>query len=566
VRSLVGPIFVPGETGCWKCLSARLMRNREVETYIVSRTKLRMRHARAMTSASLETTFALAALEVQKFFSGARNVAGRIIEFDAVGSETRIHPLRRRPQCPSCGTVTNPQSPLPIFIRTDGCVVDRMGGVRTTTPDETYETWKHLVSPLTGVVTTVVEAADSSGVLFNAMSGHNFAMDVSSLESLRKGLRSKSAGKGINKAQARAGALCEAVERYSGLFTGEEFRQSSSLVALGDAGIHPNRCMLYSERQYHRREEINALGEAFNVVPKRFDPQAVLEWSPAWSLTERRQKWLPTGYLYFAYPRRKKQFFVWADSNGCAAGNTLEEAILQGALELVERDAVAIWWYNKVRRPRVDLAAFGNPYFDRLVRHYSKLNRDIWAIDLTSDIGIPVFATVSRRTDKEVEDIVFAFGAHLDPEIAIMRSVSEVNQFIPAVLPIKSDGSGEYAYDDPASRKWWMTARLAQHDYLVPDDNLPTVTRRESAVACEGSIGDMVEGCRRIFESRGLEMLVLDQTRPDIGLPVARVMVPGMRHFWSRLAPGRLYDVPVDLGWCKSPTPEDRLNEVAMFV
>jgi len=51
-----------------------------------------------------------------------------------------------------------------------------------------------------------------------------------------------------------------------------------------------------------------------------------------------------------------------ADSNGCAAGNTLEEAIVQGFLELVERDAYAIWWYNRLQRPEVDLSQFNDSY------------------------------------------------------------------------------------------------------------------------------------------------------------------------------------------------------------
>ena len=63
-----------------------------------------------------------------------------------------------------------------------------------------------------------------------------------------------------------------------------------------------------------------------------------------------------------------------------------------------------------------------------------------------------------------------------------------------------------------------------------------------------------------------MEMLVLDQTRPDIGLPVAKVFVPGLRHFWARFAPGRLYDVPVQLGWLSEPTPESALNPVPMFL
>ena len=61
-------------------------------------------------------------------------------------------------------------------------------------------------------------------------------------------------------------------------------------------------------------------------------------------------------------------------------------------------------------------------------------------------------------------------------------------------------------------------------------------------------------------------MLVLDQTRPDIGLPVVKVIVPGMRHFWTRYAPGRLYDVPVSMRWRDAPTPEPDLNPIGMFL
>lgn len=72
--------------------------------------------------------------------------------------------------------------------------------------------------------------------------------------------------------------------------------------------------------------------------------------------------------------------------------------------------------------------------------------------------------------------------------------------------------------------------------------------------------------CQRLVEERGLEMMVLDQTRPEIGLPVAKVIVPGLRHFWARFAPGRLYDVPVSLGWLDRPLAEDELNPIPMFL
>ncbi len=72
---------------------------------------------------------------------------------------------------------------------------------------------------------------------------------------------------------------------------------------------------------------------------------------------------------------------------------------------------------------------------------------------------------------------------------------------------------------------------------------------------------DDIEHCRALVEAKGLEFLELNQTRPDIGMPVVRVIVPGMRHFGARFAPGRLYDVPVNMGWIKHGFDESELNQ-----
>jgi len=73
---------------------------------------------------------------------------------------------------------------------------------------------------------------------------------------------------------------------------------------------------------------------------------------------------------------------------------------------------------------------------------------------------------------------------------------------------------------------------------------------------------EQVMACVKIAEQSGLDFLVLDQTRPDIEVPVVRVIVPGLRHFYRRFAPGRLYDVPVKLGWLDQPRPESELNPI----
>jgi len=66
--------------------------------------------------------------------------------------------------------------------------------------------------------------------------------------------------------------------------------------------------------------------------------------------------------------------------------------------------------------------------------------------------------------------------------------------------------------------------------------------------------------------SVGLETLVLDLTRPDVDLNVVKVTVPGLRHFWPRFAPGRLYDVPVRLGWRERALDEAQLNPFPLFL
>lgn len=80
--------------------------------------------------------------------------------------------------------------------------------------------------------------------------------------------------------------------------------------------------------------------------------------------------------------------------------------------------------------------------------------------------------------------------------------------------------------------------------------------------------GDLIEdiGLRRlIVEERGIEVLVLDQTRPDVEMPAAKVIVPGLRHFWARFAPGRLYDVPVEMGWLSKTLAEEEFNPIPVF-
>jgi ribosomal protein S12 methylthiotransferase accessory factor len=250
------------------------------------------------------------------------------------------------------------------------------------------------------------------------------------------------------------------------------------------------------------------------------------------------------------------------DSNGNAAGWTLEEAVLQGFLELVERDAISMWWYNRLQRPEVDLDSFAEPYLAELQKWYRRHQRVFWVLDLTSDLQIPTFASISRLVGRPDERIMFGFGSHFEPRIALLRAVTEMNQ----TVDMDPDKDIEQEYADPPMRWWLRNATCANQPYLVPDPRAAKRMRADFPALLHEDVLEDVQACQRIVEKRGMQMFILDQTRPDIGLPVVKVIVPGLRHFWTRLAPGRLYDVPVAMGWLDKPRTEDELNPIDMFI
>ena len=566
----IGPIFVPGKTACWQCLAQRLRGNREVESFLEGKGKA---GPFPVSCATLPVTFQsalnLAALQAARWIVCGSNplLESKIVTTDVHTLSTKSHDLVKRPQCSVCGEPDHYSQAVSIQLEYQEKTFVQDGGHRSVTPEETFQKYEHHISPITGVVsslTPLTEVASSPLKVYAA--GHNFAMKNDSLYFLRDGLRSKSAGKGMTDIQARTSALCEAIERYCGVYRGEESRRKATYIELGGAAIHPNQCMNFSDRQYAERLQWLARGAKFQVVPLPFQENVPIDWTPVWSMRDKDFKYLPTSYCYYGYPHADGEFFCWADSNGNAAGNTLEEAIYQGFLELVERDSVCLWWYNQVQRPAVALDSFNEPYVHRLQEYYQSIGREFWVLDLTTDLEIPVFAAISRRFDHPVEDIVFGSGAHLDARVAILRAITEMNQFIPAVLNKAADGTTIYDFHDFDSISWWKTATITNQPYLLPLVGSQLKQAGDYPQVCSPSVGDDVLKCIRIAENLGMETLVLDQTRPDVGLKVVKVIVPGLRHSWARFAPGRLYDIPVKLGWIERSLPEEKLNPIPMFV
>ena len=570
----IGPIFSPGKTACWECLAQRLRGNRPVEGFIQRHKDISipLQIPLAPLPSTMQTALGMAATEVFKWIVREENkrLEGILVTHDTLSLETQNHILVKRPQCPICGELVNRlnNKPLPIILGSRKKTFTADGGHRCVLPEETLRKYQQHISPITGVVRELSKVfMGSNGLTHTYLARHHFATIFDDLNALRQNIGGRSAGKGRTDIQARASAFCEAIERYSGVFQGDEIREKGSYQKMGDKAIHPNACMNFSQAQYNNRQEWNGSCSGwFQKVPEPFDEDREIEWTPVWSLTHEEFKYLPTAYCYYGYPKAEKPD-CWADSNGCAAGNTMEEAILQGFMELVERDSIALWWYNRVKRPRVDLDSFDEPYFQALKDYYQTLHRELWVLDITSDLNIPVFAAITKRTDREIEDIVLGYGVHLDPKIAIQRALTEVNQILPAVLSANADGSTQYAPSaDPLAVDWWKIATLENQRYLVPDESIAPKVCGDYPKVWSDDLRDDVMTCKQITEKHGMEMLILDQTRPDIGLKVVKVIVPGMRHFWKRLGSGRLYEVPVQLGWLKAPLEENKLNPFPMWM
>jgi oxazoline/thiazoline synthase len=566
-----GPVFKPDETGCWACLAQRLRANRDMETFLQESTGAGQFFIPAATlPATLRTAVSIAATEAAKWvvLGTSPQLTGKIVTFATTTLESRQHTLVRRPQCEVCGDSWGDANllPLPVELHPSPKRFVSDGGHRTVPPEETLRRYEHHVSAITGVVNQLSRISPDGNPLIHVyVSGQNMARRHVSYEALRKNLRSFSCGKGVSDTQARVSAIGEAIERYSGVFRGDEPRRLATARALGAQAINPSDFLLFSERQYAARDAWNAdTARRFNQIPAPFDPAAAIDWTPVWSLTRNEHRYIPTSYCYYSYPVDAAHCFCFPDSNGSAAGNTLEEAVLQGLMEVFERDSVALWWYNRLRRPALDLASFGDPYIDSLLAYHRQRRREMWVLDVTADMGVPAFVALSRRVDRNPQDIVFAPAAHLDPKIALLRSLTELNQMMGAM--VEDDQPGVYAFDDPAYIDWWRNATVESQPYLLPDPNAPE--RRLSDFPCLSSddLHADIERCRAKIEARGMEMLVLDQTRPDVGMPAVKVFVVGMRHFWSRHAPGRLYEVPVALEWRDRPLTEDELNPIEVFV
>lgn len=541
LQPLIGPYFTgaPGEP-CPHCLIHALREQHPVERMLQRQSPERAWPAAPSASlpASVAAAAHLAAIELRRIMGhrDPQSMTARLWTLDFPCFELTEHRVRHRPQCPACGDAELQaklgERPIELASAPIGYCAD--GGFRREPPAESYARLRHLVSPVLGPVN-----------FLHPMPGrHEEARPVFAAGYFMVPQRATStnvfdrncAGKGCSVEQARMSALAEAIERTSGLYRGDEAVRHHRFEELGDEAIHPADLQLFSASQLAR-----------GSAPPVLDHQTRIAWTPAWSLSERRRRWVPLAYCYTEAPDEHGARYCRPSSNGSAAGNCLEEAIFQGLFELIERDAAAIWWYGRARRPGARVPPSAMAYVEAQRAAYASFGWSLSMLDLTHDIGCPVITAVATHTPSD--RFALGFGCHPEPALAMRRAISELNQVFDPLATASSP---------------WDRMLASKLDYLWPDPSAPATAPAEEIESRD--LKDHIETWVVRLRELGMETLVVDKTRPDLVLRVAQVIVPGLRHPWPRFGPGRLYTVATALGWTARPPAEEELNPNPLLI
>ena len=229
-------------------------------------------------------------------------------------------------------------------------------------------------------------------------------------------------------------------------------------------------------------------------------------------------------------------------SSGLAAGTTMAEAVCHGICELVERDAQAMDAASRSGRPGglfagppVCLAAIRSPALRDLVERLRAAGLLLFVHDLMTDLRIPAFGAALAHGTERGRGVGLGFGAHLDPELAVLRAVLEAAQACTVVVAGSRDDLLTRRTGAPAGRIRRGGRAGTRREVRAH----PPVELRPSAATCSLD-GDLREMLGRLRAAGYPSVVVVDLRNDDMGLDVVRVVVPGLEGYigFDCYAPG----------------------------
>ncbi len=316
----------------------------------------------------------------------------------------------------------------------------------------------------------------------------------------------KQMGKGSTPEQSQASACMELAERFS-FFA---FKKNPAnfiratypeLAAKGYPLMDLSRLL---QSVHDDRTSVDLLAKLLEDVP--------MQWTWATNLNRQEEVLVPFSW-----------FFAINEFNGPSAGNTYEEAIIQGICEIVERHVCAVVDYEKIAAPVIDMASITDPVCRELIAKFTKNGIELYLNDFTLDTGIPTVSAlaIDRSTFPELSEIVWTAGTTPDPSKALIRALTEVAQLAGDF----NTGSNYVASGLPKPLSMDEVAYLTDAPDKVALDSLPNLS--------DDNIRVEVENCLAALEKLGMEVFVVNTMHPDLQIPTIYTIVPGA-HFRER--------------------------------
>ncbi len=321
------------------------------------------------------------------------------------------------------------------------------------------------------------------------------------------------AGKGATVEQARASAMMEGFERYSA--EKQDIDQEKISISA-----------------YNEIKNDSVLNPRDLLLPKNFENQNIemqkLEWIEAEEIISESPILVPANAVFHPYiPNREIKPCAMAmfkgNTNGLASGNVIEEAVLHGIFEVVERDAWSIFELTKRNKKQIDLDTIENETVSELVEKFTSQGIKIKLMDITADLKIPtIVASADDTVLKDAALLTLGVGTHLNPEIAAIRALSEVAQSRATQI----HGTREDTVRADFMRKaGYENMKRTNKDYFVEEDEKINLSDIENKIT--GSIKRDIEVSIEEVQKAGLDKVIYyDLTREEIGVNVARVIIP----------------------------------------
>ena len=320
-------------------------------------------------------------------------------------------------------------------------------------------------------------------------------------------------GKGITKDHARASAMMEGFERYSAERQESDEVTIATLDEISDTGDYINPESLNLPKDF-RKENLDSMK---------------LEWSPAKDIISGKEYFIPTNAIYHPYIHGNDcESLFKSNTNGLASGNILEEAILHGIFEVIERDAWSIFELTHKNYAQIDLESIESDIVNESIDKFESEGIKIKLMDFTADIKVPTIAASADDTvTRDAGLLTLGMGTHLDPEVAILRALTEVAQSRATQIngaredTVRADFAREAGYE--------RMKRINKYYFREEDDKieLSSIENRSTT-----SITKDLEIVKDELTANDIDkILYYDLTRPELDVSVVRVIIPEMELF-----------------------------------